>query len=82
MTFPAQINLASINGRNGFIINAIDKGDALGRALSNAGDVNGDRKNDRLTGSSKNDTILGVAGNDTFVLAADSGTDTITEFSR
>ena len=42
MVFPAVFDLSSLNGKNGFIINGINKGDNLGLSVSSAGDVNGD----------------------------------------
>lgn len=39
---PGFINLANLNGRNGFVINGSDQGDQLGWSVSAAGDINGD----------------------------------------
>lgn len=40
--FTAQsvFNLASLNGKNGFIINGIDLGDNAGYSVASAGDLN------------------------------------------
>jgi hypothetical protein len=40
--FAAHINLSSLNGTNGFRIDGVAAGDHSGRAVANAGDVNGD----------------------------------------
>ncbi len=40
--FPAAINLADLDGNNGFVINGIDEEDRSGESVSNAGDVNDD----------------------------------------
>jgi Ca2+-binding RTX toxin-like protein len=40
--FAPSIDLATLNGINGFTINGIGAGDELGSAVSGAGDVNGD----------------------------------------
>lgn len=49
---PAPIlNLSSLNGSNGFVLNGIDKDDASGFAVSNAGDVNGDGIDDLIIGA-------------------------------
>jgi hypothetical protein len=36
------LDLSTINGSNGFVINGIDSYDFSGRSVSGAGDVNGD----------------------------------------
>ncbi|AFY82378.1 putative Ig domain-containing protein [Oscillatoria acuminata] len=45
------IDLRDLDGTNGFAIYGIDPGDAIGRALSNAGDLNGDGFDDIVIGS-------------------------------
>jgi hypothetical protein len=49
--FPANFNLASLNGKNGFVINGVDLGDSVGFSVSTAGDVNGDGIADMIVGS-------------------------------
>ena len=46
--FPASINLADLNGTNGFVINGINSGDRSGSSVSNAVDVNGDGIDDLI----------------------------------
>ena len=46
--FPAALNLAALNGANGFIINGIDPGDFSGKSVSAAGDINGDGIDDLI----------------------------------
>jgi Ca2+-binding RTX toxin-like protein len=48
--FTASLNLSSLNGSNGFVINGIDGGDQSGRSVSSAGDINGDGFDDLLIG--------------------------------
>jgi hypothetical protein len=48
--FGASIDVADINGRNGFVINGIDAGDNSS-SVSSAGDVNGDGFNDLIIGA-------------------------------
>ena len=46
--FAANFDLGSLDGTEGFVFKGVDLGDRAGRALSNAGDVNGDGVNDLL----------------------------------
>ena len=54
----SQINLALLNGSNGFIIEGQDPNDSLGAALSNAGDINGDGIDDLIIGSPNAGKVL------------------------
>ncbi len=47
----ASIDLADLNGTNGFVINGIDEADYSGRSVSNAGDINGDGIDDLIIGA-------------------------------
>lgn len=49
--FPASLNLSELNGKNGFVIQAIDQYDSLGTSVSNAGDINGDGFDDIIIGA-------------------------------
>jgi hypothetical protein len=49
--FPAEFELSSLDGTNGFQINGIDREDYSGYFLSGAGDVNNDGINDVLIGA-------------------------------
>lgn len=51
MTTNPTLNLATLNGRNGFVIEGIDLGDNLGVAVSGAGDLNGDGIQDFVIGA-------------------------------
>lgn len=46
--FGATLNLANLNGSNGFVIKGINSGDSAGSAVSNAGDFNGDGIDDLI----------------------------------
>ncbi|NET73501.1 MAG: DUF4114 domain-containing protein, partial [Sphaerospermopsis sp. SIO1G2] len=49
--FNSSINLANIDGTNGFVINGKSVGDNLGVSVSDAGDVNGDGIADLIIGA-------------------------------
>jgi len=53
--FDASLNLADLNGSNGFVLNGIDVGDFSGSSVSTAGDVNGDGFDDLLIGAFRAD---------------------------
>ncbi|GAL92003.1 beta strand repeat-containing protein [Microcystis aeruginosa] len=49
--FSASLNLSTLNGSNGFVIEGIAPGDSLGLFVSSAGDVNGDGIDDLIIGA-------------------------------
>ncbi len=49
--FGAAIELSSLNGTNGFVINGISIEDRCGRSVSCAGDINGDGVDDLIIGA-------------------------------
>jgi inosine/xanthosine triphosphate pyrophosphatase family protein len=60
--FSASVDLASLDGTNGFRINGVAAGDLAGWSVSSAGDVNGDGYDDLLLGAPKADTNASDAG--------------------
>ena len=54
--FPENINLSSLDGSNGFVLNGIDAGDASGISVGAAGDVNGDGIDDIIVGANAPNT--------------------------
>lgn len=46
--FGTTLNLANLNGSNGFVLNGINSGDSSGSSVSNAGDFNGDGIDDLI----------------------------------
>ena len=50
--FPATIDLATLDGSNGFRLDGIDAYDRSGRSVASAGDVNGDGFADLIVGAS------------------------------
>ncbi|UCF34760.1 MAG: FG-GAP repeat protein [Phycisphaerales bacterium] len=49
--YPATIELADLDGLNGFVINGIDASDRSGWAVSSAGDINNDGMDDLVIGA-------------------------------
>jgi hypothetical protein len=49
--FDAAIDLADLDGSNGFVFNGLDQSDQSGYSVSSAGDVNGDGIDDILIGA-------------------------------
>jgi methionine-rich copper-binding protein CopC len=49
--FTASLNLASLNGRDGFLLTGVTAGDFAGAAVSRAGDINGDGFADLIVGA-------------------------------
>ena len=49
--FPANINLANLNGTTGFKLSGVAEGDASGISVSEAGDINGDGIADLIIGA-------------------------------
>ena len=50
-SFSASLDLSTLDGTNGFVLNAIDRPDGAGWSVSGAGDVNGDGYDDVLIGA-------------------------------
>jgi hypothetical protein len=49
--FSPILNLSTLDGANGFVINGIDPNDAAGFSVSSAGDINGDGFDDLIIGA-------------------------------
>ena len=49
--FDAELNLASLDGNNGFLLRGVDENDLSGFSVSDAGDVNGDGIDDIIIGA-------------------------------
>ena len=80
--FNATLELSSLTGSNGFVIEGIDAGDRSGVSVSSAGDINGDGINDLIIGAYRADPngddgageSYVVFGKDTAVDGAFAGT--------
>ncbi|QSJ15475.1 FG-GAP repeat protein [Nostoc sp. UHCC 0702] len=72
--FGASLNLLSLNGSNGFVINGIDAYDASGSSVSNTGDINGDGIDDLIIGALGGDPNgQNYAGSSYVVFGSSSG---------
>jgi FG-GAP repeat len=60
--FPASVNFSNLDGTNGFRLNGVAAGDYSGRAVSSAGDVNGDGLVDLLIGAPNADPNVNNSG--------------------
>ncbi|MEX2648893.1 MAG: hypothetical protein WD673_07760 [Alphaproteobacteria bacterium] len=66
--FTAALDLATLDGTNGFRLDGIDPGDLSGRSVSGAGDINGDGFDDLIVGAHGADT-----GGETYVVFGQAG---------
>ncbi len=57
--FPARLEMSSLNGVNGFVINGVAGGDRSGISVSVAGDINGDGIEDVIVGASSGGSGFG-----------------------
>jgi hypothetical protein len=71
--FSANLNLSTLNGSNGFVINGIDAYDRSGRSVSSAEDVNSDGFDDLLIGASAADTNSQYNAGSSYVVFGSSG---------
>ena len=62
------LNLSTLNGTNGDVFKGVAASDQAGRAVSAAGDVNGDGTGDLLIGAQIADTVLGGDADETHVV--------------
>ncbi len=70
--FDARLNLSSLNGSNGFVINGVAEGDQSGVSVSSAGDVNGDGFDDLIIGAKYADPNGSASGASYVVFGAAS----------
>ncbi len=71
--FAPSLDLASLNGTNGFRLGGIDTGDQAGFAVSSAGDLNGDGFDDLVIGARYGDPAVTNAGEAYVVLGKAGG---------
>ncbi|MCP4934177.1 MAG: hypothetical protein GY927_08230 [bacterium] len=53
--FASSMDLSTLNGSNGFVLNGIDASDNIGDSVAGAGDVNGDGYDDLIIGANRAD---------------------------
>ncbi|MEE9344777.1 MAG: integrin alpha, partial [Methylococcales bacterium] len=66
----AVVELSSLDGSNGFVLNGVSESDLSGRSVSSAGDVNGDGVDDLLIGASSADPNGSYSGTSYVVFGA------------
>lgn len=71
-TPTTSIDLSALNGSDGFILNGVEANDFSGRAVSNAGDINGDGFADLMVGAYLADTSTVTNNGDTYIIFGNS----------
>ena len=67
-SFAANLDLATLDGANGFVLNGIDSGDDSGFTVSGAGDFNGDGLDDLLIGARQADPDGGDSAGESYLV--------------
>ena len=67
------IELSTLDGSNGFVVNGIDNNDFSGRSVSSAGDVNGDGVDDLIIGAPGADPNGTYGAGESYVVFGGSG---------
>ncbi|MEM9119173.1 MAG: DUF4347 domain-containing protein [Cyanobacteria bacterium P01_F01_bin.56] len=72
--FAPSLDVSSLDGSNGFVLNGIDAGDFSGESVSGAGDINGDGFDDLIIGAPDADLSgQDYAGESYVVFGSDQG---------
>ncbi len=79
--FDAQMDLSSLDGRNGFRLDGENEYDGSGWSISGAGDVNGDGFDDVIVGAPLVDSNANFAGSSYVVFGKASGFDALMDLS-
>lgn len=70
---PSPLNLSSLDGSNGFVVEGVSEDDATGTAVSFAGDINGDGIDDIIIGAPYADPSGSFSGASYVVFGSDQG---------
>ena len=79
--FSSSLELSSLNGDNGFVINGVDGGDISGGSVSGAGDINGDGVDDLIIGAFRADPNGDYSGESYVVFGSTTGFSSSLELS-
>ena len=71
-TFPASIDLSSLDGSNGFTLNGVAVGDRSGYSVSDAGDVNGDGIGDIIIGAYQANSVSPTNAGESYIVFGNS----------
>ncbi|PIG93096.1 FG-GAP-like repeat-containing protein [Gloeocapsopsis sp. IPPAS B-1203] len=66
--FNANLDLTTLNGSNGFVINGVEADDGLGGSVSSAGDINGDGFDDLIIGAPSADPNFQTNAGQSYVI--------------
>ena len=66
--FPTNVNVLTLNGLNGFVINGANTEDRFGYSVSKAGDINGDGIDDLIIGAKLADPNARSAAGSSYVI--------------
>ena len=79
--FPNPLNLSSLDGSNGFVINGANAGDYSGASVNAGGDINGDGIDDLVIGAPGSSPGEAYAGASYVVFGSDQDWDSAVELS-
>ena len=66
--FSSKLNLSSLDGGNGFVLNGVNNNDFSGTSVAGAGDIDGDGYDDIIIGARNADTDSNTDAGETYVV--------------